>query len=208
MAFAMRVQLDGARLSVGSETAVMVCAGRVPRGRELVQAGTVLAPRLAPTADPSMRRFHKTELGLATRGIESMTYGWRPVMTRDEWSDRHLTDSANHILFQVPARAQDRGLHVVDRESISSLVRWSVLQYTRLDVDDYISKRPEFREDEWIDLLTQSTGFNPAKFDRRVKLLMLLRLVPFVEASYNLIELGPRETGRRTPFGTRQTAAL
>jgi hypothetical protein len=70
------------------------------------------------------------------------------------------------------------------------------LQYTRLDVDDYISKRPEFTEDEWIDLLTQSIGFNPARFDRRIKLLMLLRLVPFVESNYNLIELGPRETGK------------
>lgn len=74
------------------------------------------------------------------------------------------------------------------------------LQYTRLDVDDYISKRPEFTESEWIDLLIQSIGFNPTKFDRRVKLLMLLRLVPFVESNYNLIELGPRETGKTYTF--------
>jgi len=48
------------------------------------------------------------------------------------------------------------------------------LQYTRLDLDDYIAKRPLFTEDEWLDLLVQSIGFNPARFDRRVKLLMLL----------------------------------
>jgi ATP-dependent Lon protease len=64
------------------------------------------------------------------------------------------------------------------------------LQYTRLDLDDYIAKRPLFTEREWLDLLVQSIGFNPARFDRRVKMLMLLRLVPFVEANYNLIELG------------------
>ena len=74
------------------------------------------------------------------------------------------------------------------------------LQYTRLDVDDYISKRPEFTADEWLDLLIQSIGFNPTKFDRRVKLLMMLRLVPFVESNYNLIELGPRETGKTYTF--------
>src|SRR6266851_948853 len=74
------------------------------------------------------------------------------------------------------------------------------LQYTRLDLDDYITKRPLFTEDEWLDLLVQSIGFNPARFDRRVKLLMLLRLVPFVEANYNLIELGPRETGKTYTF--------
>ena len=74
------------------------------------------------------------------------------------------------------------------------------LQYTRLDLDDYIAKRPLFTEDEWLDLLVQSIGFNPARFDRRVKMLMLLRLVPFVEANYNLIELGPRETGKTYTF--------
>jgi ATP-dependent Lon protease len=74
------------------------------------------------------------------------------------------------------------------------------LQYTRLDLDDYIAKRPLFTEDEWLDLLVQSIGFNPARFDRRVKMLMLLRLIPFVEANYNLIELGPRETGKTYTF--------
>src|SRR6266508_3383052 len=49
------------------------------------------------------------------------------------------------------------------------------LQYTRLDLDDYIAKRPLFTEEEWLDLLVQSIGFNPARFERRVKLLMLLR---------------------------------
>jgi ATP-dependent Lon protease len=74
------------------------------------------------------------------------------------------------------------------------------LQYTRLNLDDFISKRPEFTEDEWLDLLIQSIGFNPARFERRVKMLMLLRLVPFVESNYNLIELGPRETGKTYTF--------
>ena len=50
--------------------------------------------------------------------------------------------------------------------------------------------------DEWIDLLIQSIGFNPARFTLREKMLMLLRLVPFVEANTNFIELGPRETGK------------
>jgi ATP-dependent Lon protease len=69
-------------------------------------------------------------------------------------------------------------------------------QITRLDLGDYIAKRRLFTEDEWIDLLITSIGFNPARFDRRTKLLYLLRLIPFVEPNYNLIELGPRETGK------------
>ncbi len=69
-------------------------------------------------------------------------------------------------------------------------------QITRLDLDDYIEKRCLFDTSEWIDLLIQTIGFNPVRFNEREKLLMLLRLVPFVEANYNLIELGPRETGK------------
>src|SRR5206468_10996102 len=74
------------------------------------------------------------------------------------------------------------------------------LQYTRIDLEDFVIKRRLFTTDEWMDLLVQSVGFNPSRFDQRVKLLMLLRLVPFVESNYNLIELGPRETGKTYTF--------
>jgi len=69
-------------------------------------------------------------------------------------------------------------------------------QITRLSLDDYLEKRQNFNTHEWIDLLVQSIGFNPAKFSQREKMLMLMRLVPFVEANFNLLELGPRETGK------------
>jgi ATP-dependent Lon protease len=69
-------------------------------------------------------------------------------------------------------------------------------QVTRLDLDDYIARRARFEDDEWLDLLVQSIGFNPGHFDRRTKWLMMLRLVPFVEPNYNLIELGPQQTGK------------
>jgi ATP-dependent Lon protease len=82
------------------------------------------------------------------------------------------------------------------------------LQYTRLDLDDFIDKRPLFTEEEWLDLLVQSAGFNPARFDRRLKLLMMLRLVPFVEANYNLIELGPRETGKTYTYRNSSSRAF
>ncbi len=69
-------------------------------------------------------------------------------------------------------------------------------QVTRLNLDDYIERRTEFSLDDWIDLLVQSIGFNPNRFSKREKTLLLLRLVPFLEANYNMIELGPRETGK------------
>lgn len=69
-------------------------------------------------------------------------------------------------------------------------------QITRVSLEDYIEKRKHFSTEEWIDLLMNTIGFNPAYFSLRQKLLYLLRLVPFVEKNYNMIELGPRETGK------------
>lgn len=99
-----------------------------------------------------------------------------------------------------------------DRVILKPLTRWNEaykeLQYTRIDLDDFIEKRPLFTEDEWIDLLVQSVGFNPTRFERRVKMLMLMRLVPFVEPNYNLIELGPRETGKTYTFRNTSNRAF
>ena len=56
--------------------------------------------------------------------------------------------------------------------------------------------RKQFTTDEWIDLLIQSIGFNPEMFGKRSKLTQLIRLIPFCERNYNLIELGPKGTGK------------
>lgn len=70
------------------------------------------------------------------------------------------------------------------------------IQLSQFDFGAYLDARKEFTTDEWIDLLIQSIGFNPELFGKRSKLLQLLRLIPFVERNYNLIELGPKGTGK------------
>jgi ATP-dependent Lon protease len=70
------------------------------------------------------------------------------------------------------------------------------IQLSRFDFDAYLEARKQFSTDEWIDLLLQSIGLNPAMFGARDKLLQLLRLIPFCERNYNLIELGPKGTGK------------
>ncbi|MDM8516539.1 BREX system Lon protease-like protein BrxL [Desulfobacterales bacterium HSG16] len=70
------------------------------------------------------------------------------------------------------------------------------IQLSNFDFDTYTESRKQFSLDEWIDLLLQSIGFNPAMFDRRSKLIQLTRLIPFCERNYNLIELGPKGTGK------------
>ncbi len=87
----------------------------------------------------------------------------------------------------------------------SSVAPWIInslkpIQLSYFDYDHYIEARKQFTTDEWIDLLVQSIGFNPAKLGRRSKLLQLARLIPFCERNYNLIELGPKGTGKSHIF--------
>ncbi|MFQ6759454.1 MAG: BREX system Lon protease-like protein BrxL [Deltaproteobacteria bacterium] len=70
------------------------------------------------------------------------------------------------------------------------------IQLSHFDFDGYVEARKKFTTDEWIDLLIQSIGFNPEMFGKRSKLLQLIRLIPYCERNYNLIELGPKGTGK------------
>ena len=70
------------------------------------------------------------------------------------------------------------------------------IQLSHFDFDGYVAARKQFTTDEWIDLLIQSVGFNPHMFGKRNKISQLVRLIPFCERNYNLIELGPKGTGK------------
>lgn len=74
------------------------------------------------------------------------------------------------------------------------------IQLSRFDFEAYLAARKEFTTDEWIDMLIQSIGFNPEMFGKRSKLTQLIRLIPFCERNYNLIELGPKGTGKSHIF--------
>lgn len=72
------------------------------------------------------------------------------------------------------------------------------IQLSSRSMGPIMEARSQFTRDEWIDLLIRSLGMEPASsyFTPRRKMLYLLRLVPLVERNYNLIELGPRGTGK------------
>ena len=70
------------------------------------------------------------------------------------------------------------------------------IQVATFDLDEYRVGRRQFTTDEWIDLLLRTIGLEPSYFNRRQKLHYLARLIPLAEANYNLVELGPRETGK------------
>jgi len=70
------------------------------------------------------------------------------------------------------------------------------IQMSHFDYEGYLEARKQFTLDEWIDVLMQSIGFNPEYFGERSKLTQLIRLIPFCERNYNIIELGPKGTGK------------
>jgi ATP-dependent Lon protease len=53
---------------------------------------------------------------------------------------------------------------------------------------------------EWKDLLLRSVGLEPSMLSPRARDISLLRMVPFVERNYNMVELGPRGTGKSHLF--------
>ncbi|QQT68042.1 BREX system Lon protease-like protein BrxL [Brevibacterium casei] len=86
-----------------------------------------------------------------------------------------------------------------------SVVPWILgslkpIQVAGVDMDLYHEARKSFATEEWIDLLMQSVGLNPEQFNERGKLIALTRLIPFVERNYNIVELGPKGTGKSHTF--------
>ncbi len=70
------------------------------------------------------------------------------------------------------------------------------IQMPNLDLDEIKYSRKNFTKDEWVALLIRSAGYEPDELEEKQKLHYLLRFVPFIQKNYNLVELGPRGTGK------------
>lgn len=71
------------------------------------------------------------------------------------------------------------------------------IQLSQRDVLDAMARGREFfTTEEWKRFLVRSIGLEPSKLDPRAQDTMLLRMVPFVEHNFNMVELGPRGTGK------------
>jgi len=63
-------------------------------------------------------------------------------------------------------------------------------------LDDLARGREAFSVDEWKRFLLRSIGFEPERLSTRAQDVLLMRMIPFVERNYNVVELGPRGTGK------------
>jgi len=76
------------------------------------------------------------------------------------------------------------------------------IQLSTFDGIRFKKGRKNFSKSEWLDILVRSIGLEPTSegFTDRLKMLMIARLIPLVESNFNLIELGPRMTGKSYVF--------
>src|SRR6266446_1523976 len=102
--------------------------------------------------------------------------------------DKHWAELKNfgHKYVHVP----EHYLREFDRLLMGGI--WTQVDLKHQDDEEAKGKRSPL----WIDLLLRTIGLEPSPFQRRLKLLFLVRLLPLCEQNYNLVELGPRSTGK------------
>ncbi len=75
------------------------------------------------------------------------------------------------------------------------------IQLSKRDVLDTLAEaRKAFSTHQWKAFLLRSIGVESEHLSDRAKNAFFLRMVPFVERNYNLVELGPRGTGKSHLF--------
>jgi ATP-dependent Lon protease len=89
------------------------------------------------------------------------------------------------------------GLLEYDKElGTITLVDFNPLQLASLDFNVFSEGRHEFTAEEWVNVLVSSFGLNPNVYEFASKIVLLSRIVPLVEPNVNVIELGPKGTGK------------
>lgn len=97
-------------------------------------------------------------------------------------------------------RHEKRALLEDEGQTPITITKFAPLQYSGIDLEGFKRRSQEFTPDEWLDILMNSLGMNPQVYSKRGKLLYISRLVPLVEPNVNVIELGPRATGKSFLF--------
>lgn len=112
-------------------------------------------------------------------------------------NERMLTDGfyAEITLIYDAAIAQEKYGRPFAIESLRPI------QLSKVDALAVLQRgRRQFTTDEWKRLLIRSVGLEPEALSERAQSIALLRMVPFVERNYNLVEIGPRGTGKSHLF--------
>ena len=76
------------------------------------------------------------------------------------------------------------------------------IQLSNFDDSRIREARHQFTNEEWLNVLLRSGGYEPESegMTPRMRMLLLSRFIPLVEANFNLAELGPRSSGKSYVF--------
>ena len=82
------------------------------------------------------------------------------------------------------------------KQSPFQVVKLQPIQMPHFEMEALKEARKAFTKEEWMEVLLRSTGMEPERFSERERWLLLARLLPLVESNLNLVEFGPRSTGK------------
>ncbi len=115
-----------------------------------------------------------------------------------------LVDNNERLLtggFYAEVTLQYDALIAEERGNAFGIVEIRPIQLSKRNVLEVLATaRAAFTSEEWRDFLIRSIGIEANELNSRAKDAILLRMVPFVERNYNLVELGPRGTGKSHLF--------
>jgi len=148
-------------------------------------------------------RRHSVIASLETRLVETEDKYWGSISAINE----NFVNIPENIVRQYPMLLSGGMWGTIDltydeTEIHSKKIRpfkitgFTPFQVSVINLDEFIERRKEFSTEEWIDVLVNSCGPDPAQMTQRQKLLYLCRCIPLVETNVNMVELAPRETGK------------
>ena len=130
-----------------------------------------------------MVRFTLPEINLSSNAYvsqELLKNDAEPITDGEHWG--------NITLEYVKAEGRRKGYVL--------MMTYTAFEPYRIDVPYYMQARENFTTDEWIDFLVATMEYNPEEFSEEQKQELISRLLPLVEPRLNMIELGPKGTGK------------
>jgi uncharacterized protein (TIGR02653 family) len=187
--------------------------GEIVEGLAIVERS--MRERTVRAGEEELFKSHAREKGrvkiidLLRARLDARSDAYKAELPSLQLNDIHISDE----LVNEHDRMLTGGFYAeITLEYIAALGRESGGQPFRVDsvrpiqmstrdaLDTFIAGRKHFTVDQWRDLLLRSVGFEPARFTAREQDVLLARMVPFVVPNYNVVELGPRGTGKSHLF--------
>ncbi len=137
-----------------------------------------------PDIKSGLMRFYAPDIGLKRdEGIVSNMLLEEGLSVGEHWG-----------VCELVYRKEENKLGYVE------LINFKPFRPYRVNVEYYMQARREFKLEEWLVLLVRSMEYNPHALDKDEKLMLIRRLLVFVEPNLNVIELAPKGTGKSYVF--------